>query len=109
MFDRYEIPREYLLNKVGDVTEEGRYVTPYKDPSRRLVASLGSLSAGRVNISCLCETLGVKALTVAIRYAAVRKQFGPNEEEELPILEYQSLVRILHRLNKICASPIPLD
>lgn len=95
MFDHYEIPRENLLNKVGDVTEDGRYVTPYKDPNKRLGAALGSLSAGRVNISCICEALGVKALTIAIRYAAVRKQFGPDGNEEVPILEYQSHVRIL--------------
>lgn len=29
-FNKYRIPREYLLNKTGDVTPEGKYVTPYK-------------------------------------------------------------------------------
>ena len=29
-FSKYNIPREYLLNKTGDVTEDGRYETPYK-------------------------------------------------------------------------------
>lgn len=81
-----------MLNKVADVTEDGRYVTPIKDPKKRHGAALGSLSAGRVNISCMSESLGVKALTIAIRYAAVRKQFGPDGQEEVPILEYQSHV-----------------
>ncbi|XP_056637255.1 peroxisomal acyl-coenzyme A oxidase 3-like isoform X2 [Diorhabda sublineata] len=88
-FMNYEIPRENLLNKVADVTEDGRYVTPIKDPNKRHGAALGSLSAGRVNIAGMCDALGAKALTIAIRYAAVRKQFGP-EKEEIPILEYQS-------------------
>jgi acyl-CoA oxidase len=41
MFDHYEIEREMLLNKTADVTEEGTYVTPFRDPSKRFGASLG--------------------------------------------------------------------
>lgn len=29
-FSHYRIPRENLLNKSGDVTPDGKYVTPYK-------------------------------------------------------------------------------
>ena len=29
-FNDYRIPREYLLNRTGDVLEDGTYVTPYK-------------------------------------------------------------------------------
>lgn len=91
-FDHYEIPRVNLLNKVADVSEDGRYITAIKDPNKRHGAALGSLSGGRVNITVMVESYGVKALAIAIRYAAVRKQFGPNENEEVPILEYQSHV-----------------
>lgn len=96
MFDNYEIPRENLLNRTGDVTPEGKYMTPYKDPRARHGASLGALSVGRVNITSMCESYGSKAVTIALRYAAVRKQFGPDGEEEVPILEYQ-----VHVNNKI--------
>ena len=67
MFDHYRIPREYLLNKTGDVTPEGEYVTPYKDLSKRHGDSISSLSAGRVGISSMGVTYLTSALTVAIR------------------------------------------
>ncbi|ERL86624.1 hypothetical protein D910_04031 [Dendroctonus ponderosae] len=91
LFQNYEIPKENLLNKLGDVTEQGDYVTPFKDPSKRHGAALGALSGGRVVITGICAAYGVKALTIAVRYAAVRKQFGPSEQgPEVPILEYQT-------------------
>lgn len=36
VFNHYRIPREYLLNRTGDVTPEGKYVTPFSDPNKRL-------------------------------------------------------------------------
>ncbi|KAH1000143.1 hypothetical protein HUJ04_000070 [Dendroctonus ponderosae] len=91
LFQNYEIPKENLLNKLGDVTEQGDYVTPFKDPSKRHGAALGALSGGRVVITGICAAYGVKALTIAVRYAAVRQQFGPSEQgPEVPILEYQT-------------------
>jgi len=35
MFDHYAIPRESLLNKNGSVSLDGRYVSPFKDASKR--------------------------------------------------------------------------
>ena len=35
MFDHYRIPREALLNKNGDVTPDGQYVSPIKDDNLR--------------------------------------------------------------------------
>lgn len=92
MFKNYRIPRTCLLNKTGDVSEDGQYVTPYRDPNKRYGASLGALSVGRVFITSMCAIYAAHALTIAVRYAAVRKQFGPENGEEVPILEYQSHV-----------------
>jgi len=90
-FFNVRIPRENLLNRTGDVTADGKYVTPFKDASKRFGVSLGALSNGRVGLTHYGPCFMGQALTIAVRYAAVRKQFGPgNGREELPIIEYQS-------------------
>lgn len=89
-FNHVRVPRENLLNRTGDVTPDGKYITPFKDPSKRFGVSLGALSNGRVGLTHYAPCFMNQALTIAIRYAAVRKQFGPgNGKGELPILEYQ--------------------
>ncbi|XP_066246388.1 peroxisomal acyl-coenzyme A oxidase 3-like [Euwallacea similis] len=89
MFKNYRIPRENLLDKNGDVTENGSYETPIKDDNRRFGVTLLALSNTRVGVISIIEMYGTHAVTIAVRYAAVRKQFGP-KDLEIPILEYQT-------------------
>lgn len=89
MFHNYRAPKSALLSKLADVNAEGKYVPREKDPSKRFGTSLGTLSNGRVNITNLSGAYLGKGATIAVRYAAVRKQFGPDGKEEIPILEYQ--------------------
>lgn len=93
MFNNYRIPKDNLLNRTGDVTPEGEYESSFSDPQRILGAVLENLSAGRMGI-CQESTNRIgSAVVIAIRYAAVRKQFTSSlmagEEIETPIIEYE--------------------
>lgn len=91
MFDHYRIPKDSLLSKLGYMTDEGQYVTPIKDIKKRIGASFGALSGGRVNICGIANNYLTLAITIAIRYSACRKQFKDSDSiEEVPVLEYQS-------------------
>ena len=89
MFDNFRIPRENLLNRTGDVTVDGEYESCFQNPEQILGAALENLLAGRVAISQESTHDLCAAVTIAVRYAAVRKQFGPRgSKEELSIIEY---------------------
>ncbi|XP_055304318.1 peroxisomal acyl-coenzyme A oxidase 3 isoform X2 [Sitodiplosis mosellana] len=90
MFNNYRIPRENLLNKTGDVTPDGQYESVFGDPTKILGAALESFSAGRIGIMQESSNTLADAIVIAVRYAAVRKQFGQDiNGPEMPIIEYQ--------------------
>lgn len=49
-FNNYRIPKEFLLARTGDISDDGQYVSPIKNNKKRIGASFGALSGGRVNI-----------------------------------------------------------
>lgn len=90
MFNNYRIPRENLLNKTGDVTPDGQYESVFSEPTKILGAALESFSAGRIGIMQESSNTLADAIVIAVRFAAVRKQFGHNiDGPEIPIIEYQ--------------------
>ncbi|XP_075564939.1 peroxisomal acyl-coenzyme A oxidase 3 isoform X4 [Pelecanus crispus] len=90
MFHSVRIPKENILNIAGDVTAEGKYSSSIKGVKERFRAAVGSLSAGRILITAISTTNLKLALSIAIRFSAARHQFGPTDDEEIPVLEYQT-------------------
>lgn len=89
MFHNYRIPKENLLNRTGDVNIDGHYESVFSEPSKILGAALESLSAGRIGIMHESSNTIAHAVVVAVRYAAIRKQFGPDRNgPEISIIEY---------------------
>jgi len=95
-FDHVRVPRENLLNRFGDVSKDGTYNSPIENPSRRFFTMLGTLVGGRVCVPRAGLSATKKGLTIAIRYALKRRQFGPNFiEPETLLLDYPSHQRRL--------------
>ncbi len=106
-FDKVRIPRENLLNRFGDVDDNGNYTSPIKNPSRRFFTMLGTLVGGRVSVPRAGLSAAKTALTIAIKYALKRRQFAPKDGElETLLLDYPSHQR---RLIPILAKAYALD
>jgi acyl-CoA oxidase len=88
-FDRVRVPREALLNRFGDVAEDGTYSSSIANETRRFFTMLGTLVRGRISVAGGAGTATQKALALAIRYGAVRRQFAdPATGEEVVVLDY---------------------
>ena len=94
-FDRVRIPHDALLDRFAQVTHDGEYHSPIPSAGRRFFTMLGTLIAGRISIAAASQAVTRKALTIALRYTATRRQFGPAGAPEVPVLDYLSLQRDL--------------
>ena len=94
-FDDVRVERDALLNRYADVSPEGEYSSPIENPNRRFFTMLGTLVQGRVSISAASISAAKSALTIAVRYGLRRRQFGPPDEDEVPILDYRTHQRRL--------------
>lgn len=98
-FDQVRIPKDNLLDRFGAVDEDDNYQSPIENPSRRFFTMLGTLVGGRVCVPRAGLSATKKALAIAIKYGARRRQFAPNiTAPETPILDYPSHQRRLFPL-----------
>jgi acyl-CoA oxidase len=88
-FHQVRIPRENLLNRYGDVAEDGTYSSPIEDVNRRFFTMLGTLVRGRISVGGSALAAAEVALSIAGRYALERRQFGQDGEPEVLLADYR--------------------
>ncbi|MDE2719131.1 acyl-CoA dehydrogenase [Candidatus Palauibacter polyketidifaciens] len=94
-FDRVRVPRGNLLDRFASIDDEGIYRSPIASPARRFFTMLGTLVSGRVAVGSAALGATKVALTIAVRYGARRRQFGPPGDAERILLDYPAHQRRL--------------
>ncbi|SCL55055.1 acyl-CoA dehydrogenase family protein [Micromonospora yangpuensis] len=88
-FDHVSVPRDMLLDRYGQVAADGTYTSPIDNDSRRFFTMLGTLVRGRVSVGGAASAATRSALTIAVRYGDLRRQFGtPGAEREVLLNDY---------------------
>ncbi|MDZ7876695.1 MAG: acyl-CoA dehydrogenase, partial [Saprospiraceae bacterium] len=88
-FDNVVVQKENLLNKYGDINDNGDYISPIENPNKRFFTMLGALVGGRICIGMAGNNAAKTALTIATRYALKRRQFAPKDgEPEMILMDY---------------------
>src|ERR1700754_703351 len=94
-FDHVRIPRENLLDRYATVAADGTYESPIENPTKRFFTMLGTLIQGRISVSGASLSATKVALTIAVRRALERRQFGVPGEQEALLLDYRTHQRRL--------------
>lgn len=83
------IPYENMLDRFAQVNENGQFESAIPSDNRRFFTMLGTLVGGRIGIPRSAMAAAKTGLTIAIKYADKRRQFGPEGANEVPILNYR--------------------
>jgi len=94
-FNKAWIPRSDLLDRFATVHPDGTYESPIPSSSKRFFTMLGTLVGGRISVAAAGLSAAKSGLTIAIRYGNRRRQFGPRDAPETPILDYRTHQRRL--------------
>src|SRR3954470_14218554 len=94
-FDHVRVPRENLLDRYAQVHADGTYFSPIQNPTRRFFTMIGTLIQGRISVSGASISATKVALTIAVRRALERRQFGAPGQPEALLLDYRTHQRKL--------------
>jgi acyl-CoA oxidase len=87
-FNAVRVPREALLDRYGQVTEDGEYTSSITSPGARFFTMIGALVQGRISIAGAALAVGRNALTIAVRWGERRRQFGTGLDMDTPLMDY---------------------
>ncbi len=88
-FENVIIPKENMLDRFASVNDKGEFESPIPSDNRRFFTMLGTLVGGRIGIPRSALSAAKSGLAIAIRYSDQRRQFGPENGSEVPILNYR--------------------
>ncbi len=90
-FNQVRVPRENLLNKYGDINNDGIYHSEIENPNKRFFTMLGTLVGGRICVARAGLGGAKKALAIAVKHALKRRQFNDaiKVQEDL-LMDYPS-------------------
>jgi acyl-CoA oxidase len=88
MFEHVKVPREMMLNRLADVTPEGKFVCDIPKVTNRFFKVADRLLSGRLCISAMCLAGAKGVLYHTIRYSQQRLTVGPTGESDTPIMSY---------------------
>jgi acyl-CoA oxidase len=95
-FEAVRVPREALLDRYAEVTDDGDYRSPIESSKRRFFTMLGTLIQGRISVGGAALSATKSALAIAVRHALRRRQFGaPDSTGEALLLDYRAHQRRL--------------
>lgn len=87
-FKDVKVPREALLNRLADVTAEGKFVCPTEKAYARFFEVTAKLITGRMCLASLNIGAVRSCLYIAITYARQRMGVGATGESDMPIYNF---------------------
>lgn len=93
-FRDVRIPRENLLNRIGDVESTGEYTTTIPI-EKRFTFHIAELVVARMVTAGIANSLTTMGLNIALHYASNRAQFGTRPQDEELLINYLSHQRRL--------------
>ena len=95
-FSNVKVGKDALLNRYGDVADDGTYSSPIENETKRFFTMVGTLIQGRVSVSGAGVSASKSALTIAVRYALERRQFSPPDSgDEVLLMDFRQHQRRL--------------
>lgn len=110
-FNQVTVPKDNLLNKYGNILEDGTYYSDIKNPNKRFFTMLGTLVGGRICVARAGLAGAKMALTIAIKHALQRRQFNDSlKAQEDLLMDYPThQLRLIPLVAKAYVYHITLD
>ncbi|WP_335933160.1 acyl-CoA dehydrogenase family protein [Streptomyces sp. PTD5-9] len=90
-FDRVFVGRDALLaGDHGRIGDDGRFSSAIGNRRRRLLASIGRVTAGKISMSACAVGSARATLAVAVRYGGHRHVSGPRGTGQVPVIAHRS-------------------